>query len=299
MDPMTTVDRTLKSFIARRPLVMYFVLAYVFYWLFLVGVLAVLGLLGLKLNALPRWVMPLLTVLGSWMPSVAAVIVTGLLDGRAGIRRLFRKFVQFRLPARWYIAALIPLGLAFVVAGIYRLGGGVAPGGSSLALGFWLSVTVLNLLQGPTGEETGWRGFALPRLLERFSPLKAGVLLGVLWGFWHLPLLLSSGYAPVNLSLYCIAFIIDITSLSVLMTWIFRKTSNSLVPMAIAHFSFNAGGQLIGGFAAGGLSLVPTLQFYEIMAPVLLLAAVIVWAAGGLSTQSTTSRKALKNVPIC
>jgi len=268
---------------------MYFVFSYVFYWFFLLAVLIILGLLRLKLNALPSWLMPLFVIFGSWMPTVAAVIVTGTLDGRPGIGKLFRKFIQFRIPARWYIAALIPFGLAFAAAGIYMLGGGVAPGGSSLSLGFWVgTLTVVNLLQGPTGEETGWRGFALPRLLERYNPLKAGIILGIIWAFWHLPLWFISGYSSLNLLLYCLAFIIDLTSLSVLMTWIFRKTSHSLVPMTITHFSSNAGGILIGSSVAGsGLSLVPTLQFYEIVAPLLLVTAIVVWAAGGLSVRPT------------
>jgi len=281
---MTESDRTLKSFIARRPLLTYVVLSYAFFWFFILAVLIILGLLRLKLNALPSWLMPLFVIFGSWMPSVAAVIVTGTLDGRPGIGKLFRKFIQFRIAGRWYLAALIPFGLAFAAAGIYRMAGGVASGGVSLELRFWIALIVVNLLQGATGEEPGWRGFALPRLLERYSPLKAGLILGIIWNFWHVPLWFISGYSSLNLLLYCLFFSIGVISLSVLMTWIFCKTSQSLVPMVITHFSDNTGLALVG---PGGIGLGPTLPLVAITYSLVLVTAIVVWAAGGLSVRPT------------
>jgi membrane protease YdiL (CAAX protease family) len=273
-----------KEFIAQHQLITFFILSYAFFWLFLVFFVLVLGLLRLKPDSLPSWLMPVITILGSWMPNAAATIVTGVLQGREGIGKLFRKFIQFKLPARWYIAALLPLGLAFAAAGIYRLAGGITSGGSSLSLSFWFMLIVVTLLEGSTGEEAGWRGFALPRFMERYSPLKAGVILGILWAFWHLPLWFASGYSSLNLVLYCLSFSVGIISLSVLMTWIFCKTSYSLVPMVVAHFSFDAGYLLIGTNGTG-LSLVPTVTWFAIMAALLLVTAIIVWAAGGLSVR--------------
>jgi hypothetical protein len=141
---------------------------------------------------------------------------------------------------------------------------------------------VVNLLAGPTGEEAGWRGFALPRLLERYTPLKAGIILGIVWDFWHLPLWITSGYTSINLLLYCLFFSIGIVSLSVLMTWIFCKTAKSLVPMVIVHFSFNTGLNLIG---PQGIGLVPTLPLLGLMATLCLLTAIVVWVAGGLRAE--------------
>jgi membrane protease YdiL (CAAX protease family) len=128
----------------------------------------------------------------------------------------------------------------------------------------------------------GWRGFALPRLLERYRPLKAGIILGVIWDFWHLPLWITSGYASVNLLLYFLYFSIGIISLSVLMTWIYHRTSYSLVPMVIAHFSFNTGLDLFG---SQGLKLAPTLPLLGLIATLCLVTVVVVWATGGLRTE--------------
>ena len=279
---MVIADRSQKSFIARKPLLMYFVFSYVFFWLFLALFVVALNVFHLKLETIPSWLMPLVTILGSWMPTVASVLVTGTLEGRGGIVRLFRKFIQFKIAVRWYLAALIPFGLVFTAAGIYQLVGDSSSGGTSLSLTFWIGLIVVNLLAGPTGEEAGWRGFALPRLLERYTPLKAGIILGIVWDFWHLPLWITSGYTSINLLLYCLFFSIGIVSLSVLMTWIFCKTAKSLVPMVIVHFSFNTGLNLIG---PQGIGLVPTLPLLGLMATLCLLTAIVVWVAGGLRAE--------------
>ena len=282
---MTGPNRTVKGFIVRKPLLTYGVLSYAFFWLFLLLFAGVaFGVLRLQPAAMPAWLMQLVVIGGSWMPAAAAIIVTGVLEGRHGIGNLFRKFGQFRLSGRWYLAALLPLGLAFVAAAIYGLAGGAVASILSLSLAFWVTLIVSNLLAGPTGEETGWRGFALPRLLARHSPLKAGLILGVVWDLWHLPVWILSGYTGVNLLLYCLFFSIGIISVSVIMTWIFLRTSNSLVPMAIVHFSVNVGFALIGTGAAG---TGPALPLTAIVYSLLFLTAIVVWAAGGLTAPTS------------
>jgi membrane protease YdiL (CAAX protease family) len=269
----------MKRLVQSRPLLTYLVLSYGFFWLFLALCAVVLLSLGLNPATLPSWLSPLLTIVGAWMPTVAAMTVTGILDGRAAIQRLIKGFIQFHIPFKWYLAALIPWGLAFVGAGFYRLGGGSASGGVSLSPGFWGGLIIINLLSGPTGEEAGWRGFALPRLLKSYSPLKSGIILGAIWDFWHLPLWIIGG----STWQYCLAFSIGIISLSVLMTWIFCKTPNSLVPMTIIHFSYNASLTLIGPQGIGVGSMFP---LAAIVAMLCLLTAMIVWATGGLKAGS-------------
>lgn len=269
----------MKNLVQHKPLLAFFILIYGLFWLFLALCAVVLLSLGFEPATLPSWLSPLLTILGAWTPTVAAVIVTGVLGGRAAIQQLLNRLVQFRLPVGWYLAALIPWGLAFVGAGIYRLGGGAASGGMSLSPGFWGGLFFFNLLSGPTGEEAGWRGFALPRLLEEYSPLSAAIILGIIWDFWHLPLWIIGG----STLLYCLFFSIGIISLSVLMTWIFQRIPTSLVPMIIIHFSYNVGLYLIG---PQGMGLGPTFPLTAIMATLCLLTAIIVCVAGGLRAGS-------------
>jgi uncharacterized protein len=97
-------------------------------------------------------------------------------------------------------------------------------------------ITTANIFidPGPWGEETGWRGFALPRLLTRFTPLTAAIILGVIWGIWHAPAFLTSDLtqAKYNFSWFLIAA----TCISILMTWIYVNANrNYLVAGFIPH----------------------------------------------------------------
>ncbi|HLO16924.1 MAG TPA: hypothetical protein VK206_18965, partial [Anaerolineales bacterium] len=122
---MNSTKRKSNNFIIRRPLLAYFVLSYAFFWGFLVLIIVILGMLRLRPDALPAWAMPIIVILGSWMPNLAAV--TGVLAGHKGIRQLLGKFFNHRITVRWYLAALFPFPLAFVAIGLYRLAGGTAP----------------------------------------------------------------------------------------------------------------------------------------------------------------------------
>ncbi|MDD5368946.1 MAG: CPBP family intramembrane metalloprotease [Anaerolineaceae bacterium] len=284
---MNSPERKSNNFIVRRPLLAYFVLSYTFFWGFLVLIIGILGMLRLQPDALPAWAMPIIGILGSWMPNLAAVTVTSVLAGREGIRQLLGKFFATRIAVRWYLIALFPFPLAFVAAGLYRLAGGAAPGNMGLSVGFWAGLIILNLLQGATGEEAGWRGFALPRLQETHGPVKASLILGLIWNFWHLPLWLLSEYSGLDLLIYVLAFSVSIISLTFLITWISRKTPNSLIPIVITHFSFNASLNLVD---ARGLGFGPTLSLLAITAGIYLVIAILVWSVSGWSTQKNAGQ---------
>ncbi len=284
---LNSAEQKSNNVIVRRPLLAYFVLSYTFFWGFLVLIVVILGMLQLQPDALPAWAMPMIVILGSWMPNLAAVTVTGVLAGRAGVRQLLGKFFAYRIAVRWYLVALFPFPLVFIAAGLYRLAGGAAPGNIGLSVGFWVGLIILNLLQGATGEEAGWRGFALPHLQEIHGPIKASLILGFLWSCWHLPLWLFSGYSGLDLLNYVLVFSVSIISLTFLITWISSKTPNSLIPIVIAHFSFNASLNLVD---ARGLGLAPTLPLLAIMAGIYLVTAILVWTVSGWSTQRNTRR---------
>ena len=275
---MNSTERKSNNFIVHRPLLAYFVFSYMFFWGFLALIIVILGMLRLQPDALRAWGMPIIGILGSWMPNLAAVTVTGVLAGREGIQQLLGKFFAYRIAVLWYLVALIPFPLAFVAAGLYWLAGGAASGNMGLSMGFWIGLIILNLLQGATGEEAGWRGFALPRLQEIHGPVKASLILGLIWSFWHLPLWLISKYSGLDLLIYVLAFNVSIISLSFLLTWIYNKTPNSLIPIVITHFSFNASLNIVD---ARGLGFGPTLPLLAIMAGSYLVTAILVCVASG------------------
>jgi membrane protease YdiL (CAAX protease family) len=221
-----------------HPLAAYFVTTFALSWTYWGLVLGILGLRSLW------WFLP-----GAFGPPVAAVIVTGLLEGRPGVRAFLRRFVVWRVGVRWYLLALVALPLLVALAGLplghasAQLGGPVA----AVAGSYLASVAFLAILGGGE-EEPGWRGFALPRLQERFGPLVGSVLLGVLWGLWHLPLFVfvpdynSAGRGPAGIALTFLAFAMAGTvGQSLLLTWLFNHTRGSVLLAVLAHASLNAG----------------------------------------------------------
>lgn len=131
-------------------------------------------------------------VLLPWGPSVAALVLT-LRAGRADLRRLLRAMVRVRLGRLWWVLAL-PVAVASAALAVSVLRGAPAPSGSDLLSASVVAVATLPMtlvLAGPLGEELGWRGFLLPRLLQRFRPTAATLVLAGAWILFHLPLVVS------------------------------------------------------------------------------------------------------------
>ncbi|GAP05606.1 MAG TPA: hypothetical protein DEQ80_02890 [Anaerolinea thermolimosa] len=104
------------------------------------------------------------------------------------------------------------------------------------------SFTYIFLFGGPLGEEPGWRGFALPQLQQKFSPLWASLLIGVIWGIWHIPMHLNGFYpsaGPQNLPWELGIRLLTTTLVSFLYTWMYNRTSGNLLVCTLLHASFN------------------------------------------------------------
>ena len=163
-----------------------------------------------------------------------------------------RGLLAWRRPLRWYGFALgLPVGVVILVSGAFlalgqELDGSLLPG----RLAVYLPTLVFLTLAGGGNEEWGWRGFALPELLRRMSPVRATLLLGSLWAVWHLPLLaaqddLSHGLGGVELVLVLAATAVAIVAHAVLYTYLYQRTRSVLL-CALLHGSFNtANGTLV------------------------------------------------------
>jgi len=177
-----------------------------------------------------------------WSPTILAFAVTAVYGGRAGLRDLVGRIFRWRFPLRWYLAATfgiagVALGARFLQA---HLLGTAPPPVSDVAR--WPDFAMAGLAMmvldpGPVGEDPGWRGFALPRMLERFDPTTAAVLLGVIWAVWHLPAFLFSGMPQSSLPLgwFCLSMV----SVTVLMAWVTIKAGGAVIPAILMHWSFN------------------------------------------------------------
>jgi membrane protease YdiL (CAAX protease family) len=172
------------------------------------------------------WVLVLLGIF------LGGALVTGIVDGRSAVKTYFSRLVRFRAGIQWYaIALLTPFVLGFIAYGMSLLTGAKISG-SFPAFGSVAEVFVFSCLTISLGEEPGFRGFALPRLMKGRSAFMASLILGVLHAIWHLPLVIG-GEMPVLGLLHplCAAF---------LFTWIFNHTNGSVFLAILLHASSDA-----------------------------------------------------------
>jgi membrane protease YdiL (CAAX protease family) len=229
--------------LARYPLSFYFIIAYTGSWLVVLPYLRSPGGAGL----LPfNWPIPfpVSAALAPFAgPCLAAFIMTGVTQGSAGIRRLLRRIVLWRVGVWWYLFALVG------IPAITVLGALVLPGvpatwqapASSLLLTYPFSFVVSMIIGGPLGEEIGWRGFALPRLQRAQGPLVGSLILGLLWAFWHLPYFWMPEWGtPKGTVLDIVWFVLADIALTFVYTWVFNNTKGSLLIVILVHASNDA-----------------------------------------------------------
>jgi CAAX protease family protein len=266
-----------RGLLARHPLISFFVMAFAFSWIaWSPWVLSEegVGLLPYELSGAASGLLNAFAILLG--PTLSAFIITGVTEGRSGIRRLLSRIVLWRVGLRWYLLALI--GIPVVMA----LGTLILPGGLSSLLGLgpgylltYLSTYVLVvILGGPLFEEPGWRGFALPRLQPLHGPLVGTLILGLLWALWHLPEFLvpawaeSSGgsgfFAIVKFVLIAIAF-------AIVTTWVFNNTKGSVFMAILVHASIDTFSIPVGRLASPSAVANSLLLSFGVLALVLVV----------------------------
>jgi membrane protease YdiL (CAAX protease family) len=243
---------TITAFVKRHQLVVFFVLAYALTW-------PLIPLVSVS----PLWGFPAL-----FGPALAAVIVAALTDGRLGLRELLGRLVRWRVGARWYAVALgLPMVLALTTAGLHyllRAQTSVNFGGLSV-----LNFVVFALI---VGEELGWRGYALPRLLAERSALVASLILGALWGAWHLPTFFVPGAPQYGLPVS--AFVLLTMAYSIVIAWVYVHARGSVLIASLMHGAIN----LSQGFFLSGVD--PASEYWLLAAVYGVVAFVLVVVAG-------------------
>ena len=182
-----------------------------------------------------------LFVLAVWGPTLAALILTWRQERAAGIRRLAGMLLRWRFGFHWWSFLLVGIPLIGVILASAL---GAQPAIEITSPGLLLAVLLILLVTGPLGEELGWRGFALPRLLDRATPLAASLVIGVAWGVWHLPSFFMAGLPQEGLAIP--AFLLMSLGLSVIATWIFLHTGRSVLAVVVFHYTVNLSMSVIG-----------------------------------------------------
>jgi membrane protease YdiL (CAAX protease family) len=226
----------------QHPLFFYFLLAYAISWI--LSVPAILAEWGL----LPHPVFNLFFIIKSFGPALAAFILTNITDGQAGVLNLRRRLAQWRVGWPWYVFILLGMPAvmllgAVVLPGVLASFQGLKP--VYFAVSYLINFVLIFFAGGPLGEEPGWRGFALPRMQTRYGALRATLLLGVMWTFWHLPDFLTSaqgggpaaGLSPFYTRLPI--FFLMVMALAFVFTWVFNHTGGSVFIALLLHAVFN------------------------------------------------------------
>ena len=158
-------------------------------------------------------------------------------EGRRGVRSLLRRMLQWRVSTRWYLFAIVYLpAIKLSVAVMYRIMTGSWP---RFGAEPWYIIVVAIAISTPVqaGEEVGWRGYALPRLAGRFGFARAGLLLGVIWSAWHLPIFFLPGADKYGQSFP--VWTLQVVALSVAITWLYAQTRGSLLLTMLMHSAVN------------------------------------------------------------
>ncbi len=205
-------------------------------------------------------------------PSVAGVTIVAFFSDGSGLRGWLSRSLNWRAGWRWFALAffLPPCVMLLALAFHAALGGTVpaSPAAGHIPLAI-ANFALVFLIGGPLGEEFGWRGYAMPALAPKMGWRAASLLIGVIWGLWHLPWFFTPGTAQFHMSVTL--FMINIIAGSVLFSWLFMQSAGSVIPALVAHTSLNAW--------AGILSIIPTA---ETARPYALVTGILVAIAGAL-----------------
>ena len=287
--------KTIRAFIKRDPLLSFYALAFAITW---GGLIMVVGgpseILGNPEALGTRFALVMLAWLAG--PSVASILMTGLVYGRAGLRDLLTRMRRWRVGARWYAVALLsaPLLSVSVLLVLSLTSSEYLP--TILTTSDKASLLLLGIVGTFVGgifEELGWTGFATPTLLRRmrYGVLPTGLIVGVLWGVAHLPIYYwaSADLAGVLLPAVVAANVLAwFPPYRVLMVWVYDRSGESLLLAMLMHGSATGSLVIFASLAPGW----PLFTFLLVFGAVVwVVVAVVTLAQGGHLTRHPLSRR--------
>lgn len=258
---------SLRSFVKRNALVLFFLLTY---------------LISFSLFLTWDWANDDSIPWFTFGPLLSALSLTALAGGWPAMKALLGRLVQWRVGWRWYAVAFgVPVAIGLAAVGVATLAGVPAPTAAQWASwpSLFLAFPIRVFFSGPFGEELGWRGFALPRLQAKYTPLMATVILSVLGAIWHLPLALIGQNQWPDLLLILAGY--------VLISWVYNSTNGSVLLALLFHGVTNTMG---GAFLSRMYTGANAVQFSIWHTVVWFVAALIVVVA----TKANLGRKPTK-----
>jgi membrane protease YdiL (CAAX protease family) len=230
MTSQTPIPSLRNSFVARHPVAVYFLLTFAVSWL---GAFAVAAPHLLRGEAIPKFAGLMMFPAMLLGPSVVGIVLTGLVDGSNGVRDLFARMRRIRFSARWYAALLIPPALVLTV--LLCMKTFVSPDFAPNR--FWIGIS-FGFVAG-FFEEIGWMGYVFPKMRRKENAVAPAILLGLLWGAWHIPVIDYLGTSTPHGAYWLpffLAFTAAMTAMRVLIAWTYANTK-SVVLTQLLHAS--------------------------------------------------------------
>jgi membrane protease YdiL (CAAX protease family) len=249
---------------SKRAIFVFIALAFVWSW----GV----GFAATQVKAYSPGLNVALMILAGFGPSLAGIAVVAIFSNRAGLRVWAGRCLDWRVGWRWFVLAfLAPPALMLCALAVHAALTGEFP---ALPASGHIPLAIANfglvlLIGGPLGEEFGWRGYLMPAIAAKLNWRAASLLIGAVWGVWHLPLFYMADTAQSLMPIP--VFMLNILAGSVLFGWLFERTLGSVLPALVLHTSLNAW--------AGILSIIRTAATGR---PYILATGLLVLAAAAL-----------------
>ncbi len=177
--------------------------------------------------------------------TIAAFVMTGITEGKLGIKALWKRFWNRSLSLKWLFTILLFFPALRLVANLVsRIQDGQAYPLLTWPNQPWMFIPPLianGLIHGGLSEEFGWRGYVLPRFQAKWNALVSSLILGVIWGAWHLPLL-QAGMSSAN---SVAEMVLWQTLVAIFFTWVFNNTNGSILAVVIFHAMANASSDIV------------------------------------------------------
>jgi len=226
----------------------FFLLTFIYSWV--IWIPSVLDGIGIKLPFSITSYSLVVVVMGAFAPLIAAITLIAREGGWKGIKAFFAKALDFRVkPIYWVIALGFPV-LIHAIAHYMALAVGLDvaktlfPADISVApVVLAIPYLILMLLIGGGQEEFGWRGYAQEPLQEKIGVIPASLVIGVIWGIWHLPLWFMAG--DLHSAYSFLAFVIMTTSISIMYAWLYNSSGKKLIVVMFFHAMNNTAAPLL------------------------------------------------------
>ena len=234
----------IRKALLKKPLLSYFVLTILITWVIWLPLVVYYyrSPFDVSFSSVPIYLI-LFAFLGFFGPTIASIIMTGMENGSTGIKVLLSNWLKFRKYLKWYLFIFISQILIDFIT-------------TQIAINFLSLEVVIDftkwynfipallrtaIIGGALAEETGWRGYALPRLLSKTTAILSSIIIGIIWALWHLPIcLIPSANFPVPISFpVFMVFTINVICISIILTTIYQNTNRSLFVCYLYHVMLN------------------------------------------------------------